>query len=195
MKQSTSENSPHPLEKQFLGWQCRLRQHAIRKLDGRPVEGMRPSIKVRISDRQQGPVNTLIVRKEPSQWTDEFRHIVKRTNDPNERFKSAIKLLGSSYYQHPAEFAGFLTASFRAESELAALCLEQKQLQLLFSQYNQTFQLFCDVLVLEDTDPAYQATYWHNSMFNASIPPNIKILRFLPDWESSSAETGSATGG
>ena len=36
----------------------------------------------------------------------------------------------------------------------------------------------------KDTRP-FQFTFWHNSLFNRSIPPDIKILSFLPDWRKS----------
>jgi len=172
----------------FLGWQCRLRQHAVRKLDGRPVEGMRGAIKLSISDRLQGPVNTVLVRRDSIVWTDEFRHLVKKTHDPNVRFQTALKLLASTYYQHPKEFQGYLFASFAVDSELAQLLIEQHQCELHFAQYNQSFTLFCHVSELTASSDEYQSVYWHNSLFNATIPASITVLRFAPQWANSKAQ-------
>jgi hypothetical protein len=33
----------------------------------------------------------------------------------------------------------------------------------------------------EETD-AFEATYWHNRLFNSRMPADVKILGFLPDW-------------
>ena len=169
----------------FLGWQCRLRQHAVRKMDGRPSEGMRAGVKVAISDNDLGPLNVLLVRREPEVWTDEFRHLVKKTHDPNERTKAALKILASSYYQHPREFDDRLIGTFALDSELAAVLMEQRECELSFQQYQQTFNLNCSIIELSDTSTAYQAAYWHNSLFNSTMPGTVKMLQFQPNWDLS----------
>ncbi len=169
----------------FLGWQCRLRQHAVRKMDGRPSEGMRAGVRVAISDNDLGPLNVLLVRREPEVWTDEFRHLVKKTHDPNERTKAALKILASSYYQHPREFDDRLIGTFLLDSELAAVLLEQGECELNFEQYQQTFKLQCRVVELSATQAQYQAAYWHNSLFNSTMPGTVKMLQFQPDWNVS----------
>jgi hypothetical protein len=188
----TADNSVESAEKLrdfFLGWQCRLRQHAVRKLDGRPSEGMRAGVRVAISDNNLGPVNVLLVRRDPQIWTDELRHLVKKTHDPNERVKAALKILASSYYQHPREFDDRLVATFLLDSELAALLVEQRECELSFEQYRQTFYLVCRVVELAEADPAYQAAYWHNSLFNSTMPGRVCMLQFQPDWEQSRASS------
>lgn len=172
----------------FVGWQCRLRQQAVRKMDGRPSEGMLASLSVSISDRQLGPINVLLVRRDPDVWTDEFRFLVKKTHDPNNRFKAALKILGSSYYQHPREFDDRLVASFAVDSELAQVLIEQAECRLDFEQYQQRFTIFCKVENLPEADPAHQAVYWHNSLFNSTMPGHIKVLGFQPDWSNSIAD-------
>ena len=175
----------------FLGWQCRLRQQAVRKNDGRPSEGMRADLFVKVSDKNLGPINTGLALAESvgaEQMTSEFRHICKKTHDPNLRHQAAVKLLGSAYYQHPKTFMDSLMASFAVDSELASLLLKQRECRLEFSQYQQSFQLHCVVEKLQDTSPAYQAVYWHNKMFNPVLPASVSILKFQPDWASCSAE-------
>ena len=177
----------------FFGWQCRLRQQAVRKNDGRPSEGMRADLYVKVSDKNLGPINTGLALAETDDGnaekvTDEFRHICKKTHDPNLRHQAALKLLASAYYQHPKTFLHALMATFALDSELAALLVEQRECQLHFSQYQQSFQLHCNVDKLADTDPVYQAVYWHNKMFNPVLPATVEILRFTPEWENSTAQ-------
>ncbi|MFO1436145.1 MAG: hypothetical protein U1F34_07305 [Gammaproteobacteria bacterium] len=55
----------------FLAWQCRLRQMAMRHDGGRPSEGMRPSIL--LSDGTDVPAITVLINKsEPEQTTAQF---------------------------------------------------------------------------------------------------------------------------
>jgi len=48
---------------EFLGWQCRIRQHAVRKQNGVPPQGIKASVK--IDGRFAGQINTVINKKEP----------------------------------------------------------------------------------------------------------------------------------
>lgn len=177
----------------FIGWQCRLRQQAVRKHDGRPSQGMRADLYVKVSDNNLGPINTGLALAQTedgyaTKVTSEFRHICKKTHDPNLRHQAAIKLLASAYYQHPKTFMHSLMATFAVDSELAALLVEQKECQLHCNQYQQSFQLHCAVDRLAADDPTYQAVYWHNKMFNPVLPASVDILQFTPDWESSIAD-------
>ena len=176
------------LKKYFLGWQCRIRQQAVRKDDGRPSEGMRADLFVDISERNLGPLVTNLVLKDPTEITSEFRHVVKKTHDPKIRRESALKILSSAYYQHPENFADALMATFAVESELADLLVKQQHCKLVFHQYNQSFELHCAVTELPEPDTDYQATYWHNRMFNATMPARVRILKFTPDWSQSVAD-------
>ncbi len=176
------------LQHYFAGWQCRLRQQAIRKDDGRPSSGMQAELYVKVSDKDLGPLNTVMVQRDSEELTSEFRHIVRKTFDPNIRQQTAIKLLGSAYYQYPKDFDEQLTATFLQDSELAGLLVELKECDLVFRQYQQSFRLHCAIAELDESDSAYQATYWHNSMFNATMPAYVRVLGFIPDWEASSAD-------
>lgn len=184
----------HPLKDYFIGWQCRLRQHAVRKEEGRPSSGMQAGLYVKVSDRDLGPLNTNIVLSDPEEITAEFRHIVKKTFDPKIRRDSALKILSSAYYQYPRKFDERLTATFVLASELAELLITEKDCELVFQQYQQTFRLNCAVVNLSEDDPMYQATFWHNSMFNSTMPAKVNILSFTPDWESSIADPPNTRG-
>lgn len=169
----------------FLGWQCRIRQRAVRHAGGRPAPGMRPI--ARIAGRDLGRIVVLIAKQQPEKFTAEFRHLVQRTNDPADRYASALAFLGAAYYQRPDEFSDRLTALFGPDSADARALLLAGRCMLEFEQYAQKFDLPCTVRVLGPDEPAYQATYWHNRLFNAQMPGRIAILEFDPDWRTASA--------
>jgi len=151
---------------------------------------MRADVYVSISERNLGPVVTNIALTDAGEITSEFRHIVKKTHDPKIRRESALKILQSAYYQYPAEFDGALYATFLTDSELAEVLVAQQECRLAVSQYNQSFDLTCAVSELSEDDQTYQVNYWHNSMFNSTMPARVRILQFVPDWTRSVAEPG-----
>ena len=175
------------LKNHFLGWQCRLRQHAVRKENGRPSPGMQATLAPVNLDRKYGPVNIGLVKKDPAEITAEFRHLVKKTHDPNLRQQGAIKLLSSAYYQYPKEFDDCLTATFAIDSDLARQLVEGGECELHFEQHQQRFQLQSKVKSLGENNAAYQTTYWHNRLFNPTMPAKINVLRFKIDWQTSTA--------
>ena len=59
---------------------------------------------------------------------------------------------------------------------------------LTFDAFNQRYDLECRVWKLTAKNPLWQATYWHNALFNPSLPAETVILGFEPDWKRSSAD-------
>ncbi len=175
------------LREYFLGWQCRLRQHAVRKADGRPSSGMQATLAPANIEKKYGPVNVGLVKKDSAEITAEFQHLVKKTHDPNLRQQGAIKLLSSVYYQYPNEFDDCLTATFAMDSDLAKLLVKGRECELHFEQHQQQFNLVSTVKSLGENNAAYQTTYWHNRLFNPVMPAKINVLRFKIDWQSSTA--------
>ncbi len=175
------------LRDQFMGWQCRLRQHAVRKADGRPSAGMQATLAPVNLEKKYGPVNVGLVKKDTKEITAEFQHLVKKTHDPNLRQQGAIKLLSSAYYQYPKEFDDCLTATFAVDSDLAQQLAEGGECELHFEQHQQQFNLHCRVKSLAEKNAAYQLTYWHNRLFNPAMPAKINVLRFKIDWQRSAA--------
>jgi len=176
------------LRDHFLGWQCRLRQMAVRQAGGQPTSGMRPTLVLPGETDVGYEITVLVVRRAPEKSTAEFRHLVQRTHDPAERYKNALKHLAATYYQRPQEFSDELTALFGPGSELAGRLLDTGRCRLHFEQYSQRYALLCRVRDLAAEEPAYQATYWHNSLFNRQIPAGIRIFGFQPDWAKAQAE-------
>ena len=178
------------LRDHFLGWQCRLRQMAVRQAGGRPTSGMRPEVRLAEADTPLGAITTLIVRREPREATAQFRHLVRKTQDPAERYDAALETLAAAYYQRPREFSDELTALFGPAPGLADQLLAAGRCVLDFAQYSQRYRLPCAARNLAEAEPAFQATYWHNALFNPALPGGVRVLGFQPDWARAEAEPG-----
>lgn len=174
------------LRDHFLGWQCRLRQMAVRDGGGRPTTGMRPTLV--LPGGKTAEVTVLIVQRAPEETTAQFRHLVRKTQDPAERYKNALKHLAAAYYQYPRDFSDELTALFGPRSDLAEGLLARGRCTLRFEQYSQGYLLPCAVRAMADNEPAFLATYWHNSLFNPNIPADVRVLGFQPDWAEAEAD-------
>ena len=176
------KNDPTVARREFLGWQCRIRQRAVRQTGGRPSPGMRPRVSVPPDEKDLGHIVVLIRKKVPQEATARFQHMVRKTRDPAERRESALRFLAAAYYQRPDEFSDQMTALFAPRSALAERLLDAAQCTLGFEQFGQRYRLRCRVNRLADSDPAYQFTYWHNSLFNPAIPGEVQIIGFKPEF-------------
>ena len=170
------------LKREFIGWQCRIRQLAARESGGRPSSGMRPRVTSREGHEITPGVTLLIVESEPSNSTQLFRHQYLKTQDPGERYSKVLETLQGSYFQQPALFSDVMTALFAAGSPVAERLLSHGRCVLEFEQYSQGYRLPCAVAGLAERHPFYQATYWHNHLFNPNLPARVEILSFTPDW-------------
>jgi hypothetical protein len=168
----------------FLGWQCRIRQLSVRQSGGRPTSGMQPGVFLPPDEMNLGGIVVLIRKQAPQEVTNQFQHMVRKTRDPAERHESALRFLAAAYYQRPDEFSDELTALFGPRSTRAAQLLEARQCTLDFEQFGQRYRLKCRIEALRESDAAYQFTYWHNSLFNPSIPGGVSVLAFRPDWST-----------
>ncbi|MBT4019757.1 MAG: hypothetical protein HOE62_17520 [Alphaproteobacteria bacterium] len=170
------------IREQFFAWQCRIRQLSVRKHNGKPQPGMMPSFTGVDGTAIIENITVLIVHNDPKASTSEFRHIVTRTHDPQKRVDDAIKLVSTLHYQYPNEFSDQMTALFSEGSGIAASLLKEGAGRLEFSQFGQSFSIPCTVSELKKDVPAWQATFWHNHMFNPHISESSIILSFSPDW-------------
>jgi hypothetical protein len=168
--------------REFVGWQCRIRQLAVRQGGGRPTPGMRPRVLNRDGDELSEGIVSLIVEAEPAHSTELFRYQYLRTHDPIERYDQMLEILQGSYFQDPARFSDLITALFAAPSRLAAQLLSEARCILDFEQYTQGYRIPCAVARLGESSPFYHATLWHNRMFNHRLPAAVQILSFRPDW-------------
>ena len=171
----------------FLGWQCRVRQYAVRQQGGRPPRGIQASVK--IDGDFAGQINTVMNKLEPANVTAEFRFMVQKTNEPEKVYDNALKYLSEYYYQYPAEFDERLMALFGMDNALGERLVDAGSCELGFFQGNQKYDLICKVSDCAPGSAEYEATYWHNHLFNPHLPGRVRIVRFDVDWERSSAET------
>jgi hypothetical protein len=181
-RNEASENERTGLRDHFIGWQCRIRQLAVRRNSGEPLAGMRPRVLDRRGHELSPGITTLILKKDPAPSTDQFRHVYKRTHDPRDRYAKALEILAGTYFQRPSEFGEELTALFAPDSATASRLVALGECVLEFEQFSQGYRIPCRVEDLTEDNIAYQATRWHNSLFNPSIPPNPRILTFSPIW-------------
>jgi hypothetical protein len=174
------------LMQHFVGWQCRLRQLAARDGDGRPTEGTRPELA--LDDRPMGRVTVVLNRLPEHALLAELRFTVQRTQEPLERWEAAMRLFQGSYFQQPGRFTDELTALFGPGSVTVATVLAAGRCSLRFAQFSQRYALPCAVRRLEPGEPLFEATRWHNALFNPRPPPDPAILAFKPDWSTAEAE-------
>lgn len=179
------------LRRDFLRWQCRIRQQAVREADGRPQDGMRPYVHLPPdSEEPQARIVTVLNKRAPETVTAEFRHMMKRHQDPRERHDAALRKLAAEYFQDAEDFSDALTALFGARVPLVDELVNEGQCTLDFQHTNRRYVLTCTVTELAADDPEYQATYWHNSLFNPYMEPGVRVLRFAPHWATAQAEPG-----
>jgi hypothetical protein len=170
----------------FLAWQCRIRQIAVREHGGRPTSGMRPVLEV--AARRVGPITVVLNKRDGGETTTQFRFMVKKTNDPADRYDAALRHLAAAYYQHPDSFSDRLTAVFAPKAELPGQISGRTDCVLSFAQFSQSWRLPCAVQLLDSDAAEYQATYWHNALFNPLLPGGVRIVAFSPDWARAEAD-------
>ncbi len=175
------------LRDSFLRWQCRVRQMMMRDAGGRPGDGVTPALTLAGAAGPMGHVVTVLSKSPQYSKTPEMRQMARRTNDPALRRDAALTFFSESYYQKAAEFSDILTATFPPGSPGAAAIREAGHVTLGFAAYSQRYDLDCRVWALAGHNPLWQATYWHNLLFNPNLPADTVILGFEPDWSRSSA--------
>ena len=182
------EPDPHPMRDAFLRWQCRVRQMAMRDGRGRPDAGAMPEVTLPGGAEPMGQIITVINKLPQYSKTPEMQHMIKRTFDPAQRREKAIELFSETYYQKAREFSDVICAVFKPGSEGADAIRRAGQVTLSYSHYGQRFDIPTKVWKLSKKNAFYQATWWHNHLFNPDLEGNAVILGFEPDWEAASAE-------
>jgi hypothetical protein len=177
----------------FLGWQCRIRQIAMRQDGGRPSAGMRPRVLTLAGSELSAALTILIVPKEPEESTAFFRFQVQKSQDARDVYERGLAHLQAEYFQQPKSFSDRLSAALPSGSRTAAAMLAEKTCVLEFNQFGQFYRLACAVSELAADDPARQATLWHNRLFNPALPDDTLVLSFRPDWSASEARPGLST--
>lgn len=172
----------------FLGWQCRIRQMAMREQGGRPSPGMRPRVLTASGQDLAPALTVLLIQAEPEESTAFFRYQVMRTVDPRDVYERALAFLQAEYFQMPGTFSDTLVGVLPLGSELAASLTGEGACVLEFDQFRQRYRLPCAVRELPSGDAAREAAIWHNRLFNPALPEAIHVLAFKPDWASAWAD-------
>jgi hypothetical protein len=182
--------SPKRIRDDFLTWQCRIRQIAMRQDGGRPSPGMRPRL-LDASGVELAPALTvLLVPEEPEESTAFFRFQVMKTADPRDIYERALAYLQADYFQKPGAFSDRLLAVLPEGSEVAAKLIGDGSCVLEFEQFSQAYRIECTVSPLKPADAAREAAIWHNRLFNPALPETVHVLAFHPDWASARADRG-----
>jgi hypothetical protein len=173
----------------FLAWQCRIRQIAMRQDGGRPSPGMRPRVLDASGAELAAALTVLLVPEEPEESMAFFRFQVMKTPDPRDLYERALAYLQADYFQQPLAFSDRLTAVLPAASPLADRLLAESTCRLAFDQFRQAYWLNCAVALLPEGNKRREASLWHNRAFNPALPDEALVLEFSPDWTS--AGTGN----
>lgn len=182
--------SPEALAQAFLGWQCRIRQHAVRRDGGRPSSAMRPEALAGDGSDSLGRIVVLIVKRDWEAPAARFRFMAEKTHDPADRYDAVLEFLQADYYQRPETFSEEMTALFAAGSGWVERLAGSGRCVLSFEQYGQLYRLPCSARVLDEDEGGYQLTYWHNLLFNPAMPAGVRVLGFLPDWAGAEMRPG-----
>ena len=179
----------NPLKANFMRWQCRVRQMAMRDNAGRPDEGLMPSLTLSGETEPMGNIITLISKNEANSKVPEMLHMFKQTFDPVKQREKALQFFSEVYYQKADQFSEVLTCTLSPDSKNTQKILDSGSCTLGFEAYNQRYDLVCDVSQLSKGDYLYQATWCHNQLFNPSLPPDTVVLAFQPDFDKSVASS------
>jgi hypothetical protein len=176
------------LRDQFLAWQCRIRQIAMRQDGGRPSPGMRPRLLDPAGGELSPALTVLLLPRDPAESTDFFRFQAMKHTDPRDLYERALAFLQADYFQRPETFSDRLLAVLPEGSPLAAELIEQGRGALMFEQFSQVYCLPCTVRALKPGDAARDAAIWHNRQFNPALPETVHVVAFQPDWAQAKAD-------
>ena len=166
--------------KSFIAWQCRLRKQSMREAGGRPSVGMSAGVYSVNGGDEQSRMHFLVVREDSAARTDEFRHIVRKTPDSSQWIKNGLRILAELHYHEIDQFDDRLTALFGLDSALADALLQARQCHLKFAENSVEYGFNFDVAALDEADELFQAIYWHNRLFNPTLPGRVRVLCFSP---------------
>ena len=181
-RNALTENDRLPIQNYFIGWQCRVRELALRSEEGRPNGGMRPQIILKNGKVVFSAATLLIIPDQPDQSIRQFRFMALKTQDPKERYTKALQLLAARFYQNAEDFSGAMSGIFSRTSEEVKALVKHQYCVMEFDYQQQTFKIPCHVSASPKNEPVYEFTYWHNYLFNPNLSPEVQVLHFKPDW-------------
>ena len=174
------------LRQGFLQWQCQLRNLAMRDEGAMPDPGTKAALILSGGTEPITEIAAVLNRQPEHSRTSEIRQIANETKDPVLRPRAVMEFFSEGYYQRFEEFSDILTATFLADSKLAARLAADKRCTLQFEQSDQIYELPCTITRLTNDDPLRDATFWHNRLFNPGLAMDCVVLGFQPDWSTAS---------
>ena len=165
----------------FVNWQCFLRQRNFRKFSGKPSEGTIASIYDNNSNDEITNFRSILIEEKPLNSAKMFEFMTKKTHDPEERFLKAVKYFASEYFENANIFDGSFSATFPNNSKIVKDLLKKRKINVQFFESPTGFNFRVNVKKLKKIDPKWKFTFFHNSFFNSSLDENIEILFFKPD--------------
>ena len=174
--------SPKKIRDSFLGWQCRIRQTAMRDDGGRPSPGMRPRVPDTAGRELAPAVTVLLIPKEPEESTAFFRFQVMKSPDTRDVYERALAYLQADYFQTPETFSDRLVTVIPADSPIAASLIAAKECTLEFDEAQQRYRVPCESRALKPGNATREAAIWHNRLFNPALPDTVQVIAFKPDW-------------
>ena len=187
-RNSLTENNRLPIQNYFIGWQCRVREFALRNEEGRPNGGMRPQIALKNGEVVFPAATLLIIPDNPDQTIRQFRFMALKTHDPKERYTKALQLLAAKFYQNAEDFSGAMSGIFSRFSEEVKALEKDQSCIIEFDYQQQAFKIPCHVSASPKNESIHEFTYWHNYLFNPNLSPEVKVVHFKPDWDKTVSE-------
>ena len=155
----------------------------MREDGGRPSPGMCPRVIDGEGNVLADRIVVLLIRENPAESTAFLKFQVQKQHAPEDIYKKSLTFLQSTHYHRAIEFSDEMTGLFSPGSALAEQLLVDGKCLLEFEQFGQSYTLPCRIRQLELDEPAAQATIWHNRVFNPSLPDDVCLLGFQPDWD------------
>ena len=164
----------------FIVWQCSLRQRNFRMFQGKPSEGIVCKIYDRKNNEEIKNFVSVFLEKKVKEAAKMFEYMNRRTHDPEERYSKAVKLFSSEYFNTPENFDGRFTATFMMNDNFVNDLKPSKKYNVQFFERDTGFDFPVKIKKLKKGDAEWQCTFWHNLMFNPSLNDNIEVLLFTP---------------
>lgn len=171
----------------FLGWQCRIRQFAVRQDGGRPSPGMKPKVFRADGTLLSAGLTVLMVPRQPAESTAFFKFNVQKSTDPRAVYEQGLDYMRGSFFGAPELFRDELAAVLQRGSPLAAALVKAKSCVLAFEQWSQTFRLIVKVRRMKPDEDAAASTLWQVRTFNPELPENVAVVGLAPEWKSAQA--------
>ncbi len=164
----------------FIVWQCSLRQRNFRMFQGKPSEGIICKIYDKKNNKDIKNFVSVLLESKVKEASKMFEYMNKRTHDPEERYSKAVKLFSSEYFNTPENFDGRFTATFADNDTFVKKIKKSIKYQAQFFERDSGFDFPVKIKKLKKTDYEWQCTFWHNLMFNPGLNENIEVLLFTP---------------